>query len=74
MNNNLPLSDEDIAAKPEWATHYFKGEHDFTLFESVDQWQWFIRGELTDVYPQDYGVMPYSSLIKDEDNATSPTK
>lgn len=63
MNNNLPLSDEDIAAKPPWATHYFKYEHDFTLFESVDQWQWFIRGELTDVYPQEYGMLAYSAKI-----------
>ena len=74
MNNNLPLSVEELIIKPSWATHYFKGEQDFTLFESVDQWQWFIHGELLNVYPQECGMLTYSSLIKEGDNATNPTK
>lgn len=68
MTTNLPLSTEDMAAKPSWATHYFKGEHDFTLFESVDQWQWFINGELLEVYPQECGMLPYSSKINGAGN------
>ncbi len=48
MTDILPLSTQEIEAMPTWATHYFKVEHDYTLFESVDLWQWFMHGKLID--------------------------
>ncbi len=75
MNISLPLTAEELAAKPVWATHYYKTERDFVLFESADQWQWLFYGELVDVYPQEYGMLPDSILIEgDASDTAKPTK
>ena len=74
-HSNLPLTAEELAAKPAWATHYCKSERDFVLFESVEQWQWFFYGELDGVYPQEYGMFAHSILIEgDASDTAKPTK
>lgn len=66
MKNNLPLNQSELEARPRWATHYFKNEPNHVLFESVDYWQWLIRGELiADKSKQLYGIDQDSILIKE---------
>lgn len=55
MRNLLPLNEMDLAVKPDWATHYFKGERDYVLFESKDFFQWCCFGELKHLNPQGAG-------------------
>lgn len=64
MSTNLPLNDDELEAKPIWATHYFKNESGHVLFESVDYWQWFIGGNLTDKFKQTHGINYASTLIE----------
>ena len=59
------LNEEELNAKPAWATHYFKNESGHVLFESVDYWQWFIGGSFTDKFEQKYNINPASISIKE---------
>jgi len=60
----LPLSKKEYEAKPAWATHYYKVEHDYTLFESREFWQWFINGELIYKPQVNTGINNASVLIE----------
>ncbi|AUG84932.1 hypothetical protein MAELSTROM_12 [Pseudoalteromonas phage Maelstrom] len=65
MSKLLLLNEIELAAKPEWATHYYKDQPDYVLFESKDHFQWCCLGELKYLNPQGSdGINEASEMIE----------
>lgn len=46
MQNNRPLTPEELELAPEWATHYRVDKVGDVCFENYDMYEWLVKGQL----------------------------